>query len=83
LSEPPSSDPLTGLTAAALALTAPPDGAGVLWDIAMTDVVTATLDGTPRRAAAARLRRGTWVVDSPDGPVPVAGWRSHCARRWC
>lgn len=37
-------DPLTGLTAAALALTAPADGSGVLWDIAMSRVVAATLD---------------------------------------
>lgn len=69
-------DPLTGLTAAALALTAPPDPSGVLWDIAMADVVAATLEGTsPRLAPAARHQRGSWVLDTPDGPVPVAAPR--------
>ncbi|MFI2229807.1 CoA transferase [Nocardia testacea] len=37
-------DPLTGLTAAVLAMSAPADGAGRLWDISMTAVVAATLD---------------------------------------
>jgi hypothetical protein len=37
-------DPLTGLTAAALAMSAPADGSGHLWDIAMSAVVAATLD---------------------------------------
>lgn len=37
-------DPLTGLTAAALAMSAPADGAGRLWDISMAAVVAATLD---------------------------------------
>jgi hypothetical protein len=67
-------DPLTGLTAAALVLAGPP---GSLLDIAMTDVVAATLDGSPARAA-----RGTdneWVVDTADGPVPVAAPRRRGA----
>ena len=37
-------DPLTGLTAAALAMSAPADGSGRLWDVAMSSVVAATLD---------------------------------------
>ncbi len=37
-------DPLTGLTAAVLAMSAPADGAGRLWDIAMSSIVAATLD---------------------------------------
>jgi crotonobetainyl-CoA:carnitine CoA-transferase CaiB-like acyl-CoA transferase len=37
-------DPLTGLTAAALALTAPANGSGMLWDLAMTDVVAVLAD---------------------------------------
>ncbi|MET8800625.1 CoA transferase [Nocardia sp. NPDC004568] len=37
-------DPLTGLTAAVLAMSAPPDGGGRLWDISMSAVVAATLD---------------------------------------
>ncbi|ODU07715.1 MAG: acyl-CoA transferase [Pseudonocardia sp. SCN 72-86] len=40
-------DPLAGLTAAMLALTQP----GRLHDVAMTDVVAATLDGTPGHTA--------------------------------
>jgi len=44
-------DPLTGLTAAVLATTAPADGSGVLWDVSMSDVVARTLDGTPSRPA--------------------------------
>lgn len=66
-------DPLAGLTAAALALSAPPDGAGVLWDVAMSDVVAATLDpGGAGPAPAARRIGGAWWVDSADGPVRVA-----------
>ena len=63
-------DPLTGLTAAALALTAPADGSGVLWDVAMADVVARTLDGTPSRPA--RSVGDGWVVDTSGGPVQVA-----------
>ncbi|NKY31654.1 CoA transferase [Nocardia speluncae] len=37
-------DPLTGLAAATLAMSAPADGSGHLWDIAMSAVVAATLD---------------------------------------
>src|SRR5690606_11106905 len=37
-------DPLTGLTAAVLAMSAPADGSGRLWDISMSAVVAATLD---------------------------------------
>ncbi|MGW6117910.1 CoA transferase [Nocardia sp. NPDC055165] len=64
-------DPLTGLTAATLALSAPPDGSGVLWDISMTEVVASTLttDPVPRT-----VRRGDdWFVDVADEPIPVAG----------
>jgi crotonobetainyl-CoA:carnitine CoA-transferase CaiB-like acyl-CoA transferase len=63
-------DPLTGLTAAALALTGPADGSGVLWDVSMTDVVARTLDGTPSRPA--RPTDDGWVVDTAHGAVPVA-----------
>lgn len=37
-------DPLTGLAAATLAMSAPADGSGRLWDVAMSSVVAATLD---------------------------------------
>jgi crotonobetainyl-CoA:carnitine CoA-transferase CaiB-like acyl-CoA transferase len=66
-------DPLTGLTAAALALTAPADGSGVLWDIAMADVVAATLPAEPaREPRAARPSAAGWVVDTGAREVPVA-----------
>jgi hypothetical protein len=68
-------DPLTGLTAAALAMTAPPDGGGVLWNVAMSDVVAATLDATaPPDSPSPNARRlgGSWTVDTSDGPVTVA-----------
>jgi hypothetical protein len=70
-----SPTPLAGLTAAALALTAPGDDAGVLWDIAMTDVIAGTLDGTPS-GPAHRHGKG-WVVDTTHGPVPVARPRAR------
>lgn len=63
-------DPLTGLTAAALVLTSP---AGTLLDVSMADVVAGTLDDVPARPAVRGRRRddGGWVVDTPDGPMPV------------
>jgi crotonobetainyl-CoA:carnitine CoA-transferase CaiB-like acyl-CoA transferase len=61
-------DPLSGLTAAVLAMTAPADGSGVLWDVAMADVVASTLDGVrPEPATTARPSGGGWVLDA--GPV--------------
>jgi CoA-transferase family III len=71
-------DPLTGLTAAVLAAGAPAGGA--LLDIAMSDVVAATLATDagppgrslpPGRSPAARRAKGGWVVDALDGPVRV------------
>ncbi|NKY25846.1 CoA transferase [Nocardia gamkensis] len=63
-------DPLTGLTAAALAMSAPADGSGVLWDISMTDVVATTLTSDP--VPRTRRRGGRWFIDADNGPVPVA-----------
>src|SRR5690606_36319876 len=68
-------DPLTGLAAAVLAASAPCDGSGVLWDVAMADVCAASLDpngvpGTP--STAARRCGATWVVETGLGPVEVA-----------
>ncbi|TDC97979.1 CoA transferase [Actinomadura sp. 7K507] len=66
-------DPLTGLTAASLAATAPSDGAGVLWDVSMRDVVAATLPpGDPSPSPPAVRRGGAWLVDTGTGAVPVA-----------
>ena len=67
-------DPLTGLVAAALAATAPPDGAGVLWDVSMCDVVAATLPpGDPSPSPRAVRHGGSWLIDTGDGTVPVTG----------
>ncbi|GAA0962515.1 CoA transferase [Actinocorallia libanotica] len=66
-------DPLTGLTAAVLAATAPAGGGGVLWEVSMTDVVAATLDARPSGPGpVARPVPGGWAVDTERGPVPVA-----------
>ncbi|WP_106401540.1 CoA transferase [Actinocorallia populi] len=66
-------DPLTGLTAAVLAATAPPGGRGVLWEVAMADVVATTLpEDPPGPCQAARPGPGGWSVDTAQGPVPVA-----------
>jgi crotonobetainyl-CoA:carnitine CoA-transferase CaiB-like acyl-CoA transferase len=71
-------DPLTGLAAAVLAMTAPGDGAGVLWDLAMADVVAATLSpstdpgAVPAPSPAARRVAGGFVLEGPDGLLEVA-----------
>jgi len=65
-------DPLTGLTAAVLAATAPRDG-GVLWDVSMADVVAATLTPGPASPSTAAVpHRDGWAFDTDSGPVPVA-----------
>ncbi|UTT51005.1 CoA transferase [Rhodococcus gordoniae] len=65
-------DPLTGLTAAALAMSTPPEGHGTLWDISMSAVVAATLDG-PTTISQPAIREGEqWVLETPSGVVPVA-----------
>ncbi|MFE3320132.1 CoA transferase [Nocardia sp. NPDC059195] len=63
-------DPLTGLTAAMLAMSSPADGRGVLWDISMTDVVASTLttDPVPRTSQ----RGDSWFIESDAGPIPIA-----------
>ncbi|GAA2729980.1 CoA transferase [Actinocorallia aurantiaca] len=66
-------DPLTGLTAAVLAATAPADGSGVLWELSMADVIAQTLPEVPPvPSTAARATGGGWIVDTDEGPVPVA-----------
>jgi CoA-transferase family III len=66
-------DPLTGLVAAELAMSAR-SGRGVLLDVSMAGVVAATLAGHPSRSRSAAARRAGagWVVDTVSGPVPVA-----------
>ncbi|EME67337.1 putative acyl-CoA transferases/ carnitine dehydratase [Rhodococcus ruber BKS 20-38] len=64
-------DPLAGLTAAALAMSAPGDGGGVLWDLSMAATVAATLD-PPGAEAAQTYRRGEqWYVDTATGPARI------------
>jgi crotonobetainyl-CoA:carnitine CoA-transferase CaiB-like acyl-CoA transferase len=83
-------DPLTGLVAAGLAMSAPRDGRGMLFDVSMAGVVAATLAGHPSPAAvacaghpspapAARRAGAGWVVDTASGPVPVAEPRARAA----
>jgi len=72
-------DPLTGLAAAVLATCAPATGA--LLDIAMSEVVAATLDPgeDAGRSVAARPGADGWTVDTASGPVPVAAPRRRQA----
>ena len=83
-------DPLTGLVAAELAMSAPRDGRGVLFDVSMAGVVAATLAGhappvavacagPPSPAPGARRAGAGWVVDTASGPVPVAEPRARAA----
>jgi crotonobetainyl-CoA:carnitine CoA-transferase CaiB-like acyl-CoA transferase len=66
-------DPLTGLVAAELAMTAPTGGSGLLFDVSMSAVVSATLCGpVAGPSTAARRTASGWVVDTEDGPRPVA-----------
>jgi len=65
-------DPLTGLTAAALAMSTPCDGPGMLWDVSMSAVVAATLDDATDPAPQPVRENGHWVVHAPSGTVPVA-----------
>ncbi|MBH0778054.1 CoA transferase [Nocardia bovistercoris] len=61
-------DPLTGLTAAALAMSR--TSGGMLWDISMTEVVARTL--TPEPAPLVRRHGDSWSLDTAIGPIPVA-----------
>ncbi|WP_009476058.1 CoA transferase [Rhodococcus sp. JVH1] len=63
-------DPLTGVTAAALAMSAPADGSGRLWDLSMSDVVASTLTDHP--VPQPFRSDGHWVVGTSSGVVPVA-----------
>jgi crotonobetainyl-CoA:carnitine CoA-transferase CaiB-like acyl-CoA transferase len=63
-------DPLTGLVAAELAMTAP---TGVLFDVSMSAVVASTLGADmDRPSSPARWEGSGWLIDTADGPVPVA-----------
>ncbi|MFF0816921.1 CoA transferase [Rhodococcus sp. NPDC003318] len=63
-------DPLSGLTAAALACSA--DAPGRLIDVSMTDVVAGTLTAAADGPAPPTRRQGDrWVVDTAEGEVEV------------
>jgi len=68
-------DPLTGVTAAALAMSAPADGSGYLWDLSMSDLVASTLTGD--RVPKPSLSAGRWVVETASGVVPIAEPRAR------
>ncbi len=72
-------DPLTGLAAAVLAACAPATGA--LLDVAMSEVIAATLDQGDEagRSIAARPGADGWRVDTASGPVSVAAPRRRQA----
>jgi crotonobetainyl-CoA:carnitine CoA-transferase CaiB-like acyl-CoA transferase len=71
-------DPLTGLMAAELALSAPRGDRGMLFDVSMTGVVASTLTGIRVAHVPAVRRSGSsWVVDTTSGPVRVAGPRAR------
>ncbi|MGN5236759.1 CoA transferase [Rhodococcus sp. SJ-3] len=76
-------DPLTGVTAAALALSEPADGSGILWDVSMSAVVSSTLAHDPHDSermyrsspspdTTCHSLRGRWWVDAPSGTVALA-----------
>ncbi len=83
-------DPLTGLVAAELAMSAAGDGRGVLLDVSMSGVVAGTLAAHPspappgtartgRPSRAARRSGHGWVADAMSGPVRVAVPRARAA----
>ena len=73
-------DPLTGLVAAELAMSAPRDGRGVLFDVSMAGVVAATLTAAqPRPAPAATAPPGR--PPPTKSPDTLPGHPSPAARR--
>lgn len=65
-------DPLTGLTAAVRAMSAPPAGPGHLWEISMSEVVATTLVDIDSPSPQVRRRGDSWVVDVESGEVEIA-----------
>ncbi|MER5750229.1 CoA transferase [Streptomyces sp. NPDC002088] len=56
-------DPLTGLLAAALALSRPPGKGGAVWDVAMADVVATTLSAPTVEGRVVR-EGDRWLLDT-------------------
>ncbi|MFJ9561167.1 hypothetical protein ACIRQQ_14160 [Streptomyces fuscichromogenes] len=69
-------DPLAGLVAAALAMSEPASGRGVLWKVATAEVVAATVHGHTTPTAPVTLSGDGdgdgWQVDTGEDLVPVA-----------
>ncbi|MFF4761406.1 CoA transferase [Streptomyces sp. NPDC001292] len=67
-------DPLTGLTAAALTMSEPEGKGGVLWEVAMADVVAATVRGhaAPMAHVVPSGYGNGWEVDTGRELVSVA-----------
>lgn len=68
-------DPLTGVTAAALALSRKADGRGILWDVAMSALVSSTLVSSTLCTTLqppVYESAGRWWVDAPSGTVALA-----------
>lgn len=66
-------DPLTGLVAAELAMTAPINGSGMLFDVSMSAVVLSSLGTVADIPSVSAWREGAaWVIDATDRRVPVA-----------
>lgn len=66
-------DPLTGLTAAVLAMSAAADGSGRLWDISMSAVVAATLDTASPTVPVAESTVSAPRRREPVGAAPESG----------
>jgi hypothetical protein len=68
-------DPLTGLLAAALALSEQPGGGGTVLDVAMADVVSACLSVSGAPGARVVRDGDGWLVDTGGPAYPVAAPR--------
>ncbi|WP_046731369.1 CoA transferase [Streptomyces humi] len=65
-------DPLAGLLAAALALSEPPDGGGAVLDVAMADVVSASLALSAGDGVRLVGHGDDWLVESGGSAYPLA-----------
>ncbi|WP_406444729.1 CoA transferase [Streptomyces sp. NBC_00631] len=68
-------DPLTGLLAAALALSEQPGGGGAVLDVSMADVVTACLSVPTAGDARVVGHGGGWLVDTGGVAYPLSAPR--------
>jgi crotonobetainyl-CoA:carnitine CoA-transferase CaiB-like acyl-CoA transferase len=68
-------DPLTGMHAAVAALASHRVGGSRIIDVAMADVVAATVAWSPAATMPAQRLRGRWVVDGATGRARVVEGR--------